>query len=284
MQEFTLGSLQLLGTGITDYILQTPIEGLDAPDYRLNYYDKPGEDGGVVSSAFYGSRMVSLNGIVRGGSPQGFENARHALVAACAINKDSTGFPELTRLTFKTLAGNSYFIDAIVRRPIIAFDQVGYSKFLITAQASDPAIYGATVQSSGTIVRASGSGFIWPFIWPFTWGTSTGGSATLNNQGNMPTYPIITIRGSATNPFIYNTTLGRYMQLNYILGTNDVLVIDMKEKTITLNGVTSLLIYKTSGAEWWWLEPGNDVISYSTGSSSDTGTVEITWYNAYLGA
>lgn len=284
MNDFTIGPLQILGRSDNDFTISVPLEGLEFPSMRVSSYDKPGEDGGVVSNVFYGMRSISIPGMVRGTTCDQYEVNRKLLSSACSTNKDMFGFPTLTRFEFTTLDGKSYYFYGQVTSLTFAREgTILASKFMVSVISPDSIIYSTISSSSGLIVRQSGTGFQWPFDWPILWGNSSGGTATLDNQGSVNIYPIITIRGSATNPYILNTTIDKFIQFNYVFSADDVLVIDMKEKTIILNGSTNLLSTKTSDSDWFWLQPGDNVFQYSTGSASDSGTVEITWNNGYSG-
>src|SRR4051812_8227555 len=102
MFEFMLGDLQLHGPDLANFDLKRPIQGLEAPEYRISSYDKPGEDGGVVSNALYGMRQITLIGRVAGSNPEQYEENRRALLDACAIRRDSNGYPVLTRCEVTT--------------------------------------------------------------------------------------------------------------------------------------------------------------------------------------
>lgn len=285
MLSFSIGSLALITGGVpsANYILQTPITGLDAPDYRTGYFSKPGEDGGKVSSAFYDKRPVTLTGVILSQTAANFESARQALSTACAIQKDSNGVALPTRITYTTLAGNSYFFDANIDRPIFDYTQPNYTRFMISMTVANPFIYGATQVASGAIVRPSGGGFILPVILPIVSSGQTGGTATLTNGGNAKSMPLITLTGSLTSPYILNQANNKIMQLNYTIPAGSSVVIDMAIKTIMLNGTTPLLSAKDSTAEWWGIEPGSNTITFNSGSSGDTGNMMITFYPAWLG-
>lgn len=115
LSELTIDWLQLLGSGVTNYTLQK-LEGFDAPDVRLNAYDKPGEDGGRVSAAYYGSRTISLSGIVKADDSATYEQARRNLAWVCRVRRDSsTGYPEPVTITFTSLAGTEYTVEAYIK-------------------------------------------------------------------------------------------------------------------------------------------------------------------------
>ncbi len=285
MRSFTIGTLALITNNVAaaNYILQTPITGLDSPEVRMNYYSRPGQDGGSVSSMFYDKRTITLTGIIYASDPVAFENARKALSTACAITKDSNGYPTPTRVTLTTLANTNLFFDAYITRPIFDYQDPNFSKFMITMTVPNSFLMGATQIVSSAITRATGGGFILPVILPITSSAGTGGSTIVTNSGTAPAYPTLTLTGPLTNPYIANSTAGKYMQLNYTIPSGQTVVIDMYNKTITLNGSSSLLSTKATGSDWWSIVPGANTITLTTGASGDTGNVVVAFYNAYLG-
>src|SRR5665647_1825560 len=105
-----IDGLELIATA--SYGVQS-VQGLEHPDKRVTNYDNPGEDGGTVSASFYGSRVVTLSGIVYGnGQPSVHEAGRKALALKCAINRDAFGYPVLKTVQLTTLAGAQFFFYA----------------------------------------------------------------------------------------------------------------------------------------------------------------------------
>lgn len=283
LNTITAGSLQIHNSVSPNNFWVDSVEGLDAPDYRINNYDRPGEDGGVISSEFYTTRLITLTGIIKGATPAIHEANRALFASTFAISRDAYNFPVPVRITFVTLAGASYFVDAYAEKPQMKNSEILFSRFMLHLRCPKSFLFSSTAISSGAITVPTGGGFILPVILPIISSSSTGGSALITNTGNVTAYPIITLTGSLTTPYIYNATTGVYMQLNYTLAPTDVVVIDMLNKTIVLNGSTDLLYTKQTGANWWGLLVGNNNISFSTGSSSDTGNAAISFNPPYLG-
>jgi len=280
--SFVLDTIELIDSA--SFVLEA-VEGLDMPDYRVGAYENPGEDGGTVASAFYGSRTLTLSGTVAGTDSETYQANRQALAYACRVRKDGSGFPTPMTITFTTLDGDSYFLFGYVKSPRIETKYLTFGKFLITIIVPDPMIYLNSQLTSGQVTRPTGGGATWPITWPAIWGTGTGGSATIFNSGNADTWPILTLRGTHTNPYLYSAERGKNLKLNYTTtNVTDVIVIDMANKTIMLNGVTNLLSAKDVDSDWFSLRANsNNTILFSSSSSSDTGTLEVTAYPAFVG-
>lgn len=283
ISTLSLDSLDLVGPEVTDYIVHSGLEGLDMPDMRINNFDRPGEDGQFVSSALYSGRMLSISGSVKNTTCDQFEAARQSLIQACAISRDNNRYPILKRIEFTTKAGNSYFCEGQVTRVKLPVETI--TDFLINIVAPDPMIFGSSVVTSGQISRPSGGGVVYPVVYPAVYTSSTGGSAAVVNNGSASSWPTITLRGPLTNPVIYHQESGTLFALNYVLASGSTIVIDMKNKTVILDGSVSLLssVDRTSGSDWFELLPGSNVLIFSTGSTGDAGTLEVRFFNAYIG-
>lgn len=290
MQDFYLDTLdqnlQLHNnTSATEFWLQTPVEGLEMPNLRVSSYDKPGEDGTVVSNSLYSAHTVNLVGMLRADTAEQYEINRRRLMQALGTTRDSNGFVKPKRCTFTMLSGDQFFFDAFMAaKPVFNQDQINWTSFQIQLLIPKAMIFLSAPIDSGAVALPSGGGFILPVVLPFTSSGSTGGNATLYNGGNVTTPPSITLTGQLTNPFIYNATVGTSMHLNYTINGGDYVVIDMVEKTILLNGTSSILGTKTDDSDWFGMEPGNNILTFSSGSSSDTGTMQVTFNPGYLGS
>lgn len=283
MLNVILDTLALRGTLAPYFVLQS-MDGLEAPAFRVSQYDNPGESGVTVGSEFYSGRSITLIGEIAAPDVTTYASLRAALATACRIRKDSNSFPQAVTLQFTTMDGVSYYVNGYVTSFKNPFGLPTYSAFMIVFLVTDPMIYLAASSTSGLVSRPVGGGVIFPVTFPAIFSGGTGGTTSLSNAGNADTYPIIYLRGPLTNPSISNLTSGVVFQLNYTTtNVTDVITIDMKKKTVMLNGTTSLLAYKASGSDWFSLASGNNNIAFSTGASGDTGTMEVTFNSAYLG-
>jgi hypothetical protein len=281
--SFTLDTLDLAGPNVRNYLLNQPLEGLDMPDLRVNNSDRPGEDGQILSSALYGGRMITISGSIPKNTCDNFELARKALIQACSISRDSNRYPTLKRISFTTDAGHSYFCLGQVTRMKLPIE--GITDFQINIVVPDPMIFGATALTTGQISRSSGGGVIYPVTYPAIYSSTVGGSLTAVNNGTAYTWPTITLRGPLTNPSLYHQQSGTIFTINYAISAGSAITIDMKNKTVLLDGQVSVNLYvdRSAGSDWFSLSPGTNIITFSTGSTGDAGTAEVTYYDAYIG-
>jgi hypothetical protein len=213
-----------------------------------------------------------------------YEQLRRNLGAACAVQRDSDGQPVPVVVNFTTRGGSEYFFNAYARKPVFDYEHATTGDFLLSFVVPDGLIYGADLVSSGAITRPSGGGFHLPTVVPISSSATTGGSVILTNPGTADAFPIITLTGPLTDPYISLSATGEFMQLNYDILGGDVITIDMANHTILLNGSLSLVSAKVSGSSWWSIPAGTTSISLSTSNTSDTGNAQVSFYPVFTAA
>lgn len=281
MINLTIGDLVVISNGVPTpgFLLKTPIEGLDGPERRFSAYARSGFDGQRASSHNYDGRIIPLVGSVYSDTSFAeFEERRKRLIAATAIKRDSNNRPLPVRVSFTTMAGQSYYVDCFFDKPDMPMEQPVESSFLIVGTSVDPFIYATTGVTSAAISPPSGGGFLVPFVLPFVSAAAIGGSVVLNNAGSEEAWPVITLTGPLTTPVITNVTTGTYLQLAYTIGTGDQVIVDMHpdNRSITLNG-GSLISTKTNDSNWWSLPPGNSSITLTTTNTGDVGSMIVSF-------
>ena len=108
-------------------------------------------------------------------------------------------------------------------------------------------------------------------------------ATVINNMGDVATYPIITLVGITHNPIIRNLTTNSKVQLSRTTtSASDSIVIDMKQRIITLNGV-SIAADRSLDSTWWDLAPGDNLIVLESDNSGDISLGSIKYKVGYRG-
>lgn len=284
MRNLYIGDLQIHDSSgpVNGYWLQE-YEGFDSPEYRTSSYDKPGEDGMVVTAQYYSGRNISLAGVIKGDTLLEYEDNKRALLAACGITRSSTGIPVPVTLTFETLSNREYFVTGHFKRPVFRNEMIGHCKFLLQFITNSPFVFSSSTISSGLIGAPIGGGFTLPTLVPIVSSPSSGGTVNITNPGHAESPLIIRLDGQLTDPRIISTATGKSMELDYTIASGDFVTIDMANKTILLNDTSTLLSTKTDTSDWFSLMPGDNLFTLRTSTLSDTGTFSITSNAAYLG-
>jgi len=265
-------------TSDNNAFLDEPVDGLGLPALRTSSGNFSGRDGGYVSAQFYGMRLITLTGRIFSADATIVEAKRKALAAAVATS------PITVDIT--TNAGSLYTLTAYLDSLDMPIQRaISRAPFKLSLLAPDPVIYDNSVSGShsANIPLSLGGGLTWPLSWtPLTWAAG-GMPVTVNNTGDVPLYPVITLTDKVTNPTLLNVTTGQFFFLSgLVTAPGDTLVIDMKNRTVLLNG-GSVLPYVTTTSAWWQLLPGNNDIKLTSSDSSDPVTATIEWRSGVRG-
>lgn len=267
--------------GKSKFQITPPLSGLTSPDIRTGDGLYAGVDGGYVSSQLYGFRNIVISGFYIGKTCQEADELRQQLMSELHIRY-------LYPIFITSFSGKHYFVEGYItdRRSDITNPTSG--EFQITIHCPDPIIYdgGDGIASDSawfeqTFYKEQPGGFNIEYQVPVQW---VGGQMATNieNLGTVAAYPIITLSGKFTNPKITNLTTNEFIKLERDTTVSDTIVIDMKERIITLNGV-SIASSRTIDSSWWTLLQGNNKIVLETDSSSDNNFGTIKYKVGYLG-
>lgn len=276
---FRIGDLQFGGD--SPYQIQKSISGLDSADLRLAGGNFSGRDGGYVSSQFYARRTITFNGFYIASTCEEADELRANLAKSLKIRK-------LLPLYIQTFSNKHYLAEVFLedyRSNIVA---PNHGEFQITFIAPDPFLYDAgdgadpfTGYLQALFYKPESGGYEIPYELPVEW--AVGNTSTpINNEGSVAVYPQIVLENTYTNPIIHNATTGKFLALNVETEDGDKIIIDMKNREITLNGV-SIAADRTIDSSWWALEPGNNYVILETDSTDDKNWGLIRWRQGYEG-
>lgn len=277
---FRIGDDITLG-GKSKFQLSSPLSGLTAPDIRTGDGLYSGVDGGYVSSQLYGFRTIILQGFYIGQTCEEADNLRHELMTKLHIRY-------LYPVYITTFSGKHYFVEGYITDVKADITNIRSGEFQVTILCPDPIIYdggdGLTSDSAWfeqTFYKEKAGGFDIEYQVPVHW--VAGQMATgIDNLGSVEAYPIITLRGQFTNPKITNLTTNEFIQLERTTTDGDEIVIDMRERIITLNGV-SIASNRDINSSWWKLVQGTNKILLETEDDTDVDFGTIKYKVGYEG-
>lgn len=252
-------------------------KGLEMPPTRVVNYNLAGEHFGLFVSAFYGKRRFSLRGWVVGSSISDFISKRDAFQQALDILGGENSL-------FITLAnGRQLQINGVLLNldftPIVG-GATG-AQFNTEFEAAFPFLVSQAQNSQNINLSTGGGGKVPPDTMPMPLAGDSGGVATIINNGNGIFYPTIRFTGPVTNPQIKNETTGKYIRLTLTLVAGQYVDIDFKRKTVTDNFGTNK--YSTKTGDWWFLQPGNNVLRFTADTYDPSSLVTINYRDSYLG-
>lgn len=273
-------SAQVINGIFIDEGINAGVDGLALSPVRLSTVDRGGEDGAYIGNHLYGGRLISIEGGIYAEETADFYAARRYLQNALSIERNVLGIPIAKTLKFTTRENVSYQVEVFVRSMNMLTRRFDFVPFKIDLYAPFPFLQ-SQEQKTLSLNATTNGGVLYPYVYPVVYGSNTSmGNAV--NAGNARVFPVITLTGPLNDPVVINATTGAYMSIDHTFTASDVMVIDMQNKTITLNG-TPAISKRSFASDWWYLQPGTNAIQITTSTSSDTGTASIVFRDTYLG-
>lgn len=264
-----------INDGTSGVYLDVEITGLELPEIRTSSGSFAGRDGGWIGAQFYSPRQITLQGSVFASDVVSLGATRRAFQSAL---KGKT----VTMQIF-TDDGAAYVIYANLLSFKMPVKRNKFSApFQILLFAGDPTIYDNATGTALTanLPKLTSGGYTYPVVYPVVYAAGSSPTAVANS-GEVTVYPTITLTGSMTNPTVSNLTTGLSLGLTMTTAPGDVVVIDMRAKTVLLNGgnVYGLL---TAGSSFWGLQSGSNSITLNTTSAGDSVSGLLSWRAGFL--
>ena len=259
--------------------LDEPIEGLAGlPAIRTSQGTNLGANGGWTTKQLYEPRFISFSGRIFGRTVAEVEDRRRefsTILAKIVRNKGT--------LRIITPAGNVYSTEIVLIGVDMPINKVlNLVEWKINLKADDPLLYdNSDGELLATIRKTRQGGFIIPFELPL-YISPDEQPATVNNSGNETILPNIIISTKATNPKIINRTTNQSMEITAVVKDGDKLEIDMKNKTILLDGM-NIYDLQTAGSNFWGLIAGDNRIELQTDIQDERTEAELRFRSGFIG-
>lgn len=286
MKNIYIGSTKIHDNTLNSGLYLAPkIQGLEIPDIRLPYYERPTADGAVVPGQLYSGRLISFQGVVIGETASEYRTLRRTLESAISIRRDDSGNYLPRTLKFKTMDDLELQIDVYTRK--LQFDDINlrHGSYKLDLYAPDFALLSQAVKNE-VIAAFTGGGMAIPMAIPMDMSVGGSTAATLTNDGNISAYPTITITGPVTNPTLINEQTGETLDLTYTLTTADEsIVIDTLRRTViyyATSGGSPVNVRGAMAGDFITLQPGDNTVKLVLASTSD-GKATFSWRDSYLG-
>lgn len=258
MSSVYLDSLQVHGTGVTNYFLKN-FKGLGTPSPRVNRKDRARRHGAYDLTTYYGPRIFSGELWVQGDTNSDWAS----FWVAWDVLMEELGYGTPTKTLTFTRTGQAYSEFCSVKveeevEPTFPNPNVPLCWVPLELVAADPRIYATDIS---TVNFAS--------------------SGNAANGGNFNTPPLIVFNGGGTDPGIINNSLSTENELNidYAMGGGDTIEVDMMARTVKLNGALRPDILVPSTSHFFSLRKGSNSLSKQGGASS----IDVFWYDSRIG-
>lgn len=238
----------------------TKIAGLDNAPVDSTDRQREGMDGGFVDAEFESIRSVVLEGTVYG-SEQNVESYLDQLKANFAPSAVSKPLYVMMpgvglRVLFCKSMGLKYDIDT--------YRRVGTVNIQVTLKAEDPAFYGPEVIATAYLGTSNvyGRGYNKSFDYGYGGSGQRGPSVSLANTGNRPASATLFIYGPVTTPSVHHDQSGTKMIFDTVLEVGDVLEVNLRNRSVVLNGTANRRNVLLGRAPWFDLPPGINVFRF----------------------
>ena len=251
---------------VPPFVDLTKISGFDTPEIRSTERDHEGTDGGFLDADFEKMRTLVFEGqmISNGINTWTFlDQLKYEWAPGRGVQPLYFQLPGLDeRLIFVKALGVRFDIDSLIR--------LGSCDVQFTCQAENPAFYTSTLL---TLALPQGATLVGGISFNLGFNMDFGAPvspayANAYNGGNRDATALITIQGPVDNPRIYNDTTGNVLDFGLSLSATDSLVVDLYNRTVTLNGTASRR-NTLKNPDWFLLKPGNNIIRYRADSSGN---------------
>lgn len=255
------------------------IGGLGIGSLRSSDTPRPQAHGSYISQTFLGGRSIDFDLVIAAASEADLIGALKAFGQAWAPSSGATVEP----LVFQ-LDGAKYVVFGRPDRyEVTRQDLFRHGRAWLSARfvATDPLVYSLTEHSQNVSSGGIAGGLAFPHGVPHGFGTVISTTVTVGNGGNFASCPIITIAGQVTNPRVENVTTSEALTVDLTLGPTDTLTIDMRERTVTLNGAASRTGFvRRPASKWWQLLAGSNQLSFAVAAGS--GVMSVAWRDAWI--
>lgn len=256
------------------------LEGFGVPVARLLKDDFPIQHGGRMISQYYQSRRIVMGGTIVKDTIANFMSYKKELADAFTFENAEKA------LTINLLGGTTLSIDVIAVSELrIVQDRgmVTMALWEIELEASDPLLYGGTLNVETGGITTIGGGFAIPFTIPFAISGGITDQITCVNAGNARVFPSrVVLYGPGTDFILENRTLSQQLVYTGTIADGDYVEIDMKNRTALYNGLTN--VYGNVSGHFWELVAGTNTVALTVGSGDGAATAaRIEWYDAYWG-
>lgn len=258
-------------SSIDPFIDIQDIEGLSNAEYRLTERTAEGQDGGFVDAEFEDTRTIIISGTVYS-TVDGIENILETLKEN--YSPSNNVYPlyiqppnSSERVVFCKSLGVKYNWSTMRR--------TGTTDIQIQLKAEDPTIYDSLLAEAVCGVTPSAGGRSYPKSYNYGYGTVIEGGyeddyldsyaysdavvnsiAVVTSSGNKPAKALLTIFGPVQNPVIVHDTSGKRLTFSISLTEEQYLEIDLRKRTVLLNGTANRRHTLLNHTGWFLLPPG----------------------------
>lgn len=147
--------------------------------------------------------------------------------------------------------------------------------------APDPFMYSAILSGQLYSAKAQPGGLRFPMSYPVNFGAGTEyRNVTLTNFGNVPAWPVYTVRGEYQSGFTLRSPLGREITYRGIVSHSAPVTIDTAKGSALVDGVDRS--YELGKREWFAIPPYSAITPRFIPNNESDGWVDVTYRSTWI--
>lgn len=240
----------------TGMFVSVPIEGLDAGQVEVVSSNTASRFNNViVHHNMYRGRVITFTGEIFGDTISAYQTNRQSFIAASKVKSD--GSPIL--LKFTTMTDLALQTEVWAQKPVLPDRDLTWTRYQLSLLAEDFRLYAQT-----------------PTVETYT-ANETDDST---NAGTEDTHAVFTITGPGNSIQVVNNDTSESFAIGD-LSAGEVVVVDTKNETVTLDDVDSYSIFS---GDFFRIRPGDNSLTFTVASGSDGNTeLSVSFRSAYGG-
>lgn len=256
------------------------------PTWTFTEQQSPAFDGAIIKDASINARDITIPVYVRDVSRSAVLNRVRSIIKAMSPAKgdgrliiNSDGSVRVLNCRFK----NGFANDGQG-----SFQLTNWMKSMIVFRAGDPYFYDQTPTTFDVAYEERDTSFFpippMQLYNPNVFSGSGEATPTVNNAGDVQTWPIIKIYGAGENPVITNLTTGKKIEITKTMLDGEIIIIDTDpvKKTVTDGAGGNLWPNLSADSTLFPLVPGSNKISIMFSNPTTNSKIQFIYKLAYL--
>jgi len=255
-----------------DYVLNPDFVGLNIPPAQVRIEPSAG-DGGVFRHTKRGVRQIDLPITVLGNNRADVQNKLRRL---SRLLQDTTG---PTRLNANYTNGETLFLECHYVGG--AEGQWGsnagliWNRWVLSFQCPQPFWESGTQETFEINTEGTGNGLLPQLTKLKLRSASVFGVIDVNNQGDVPAFPIWTFTGPLNNIQVVSGT--RSFSFSTDIADGEIITVDTESGTVTDQNGVNRYAYLGTAPKLFTVQPGESGITINAEPQSDAAEVELTY-------
>lgn len=266
----------------TSHVFPVRRSGGFAPRIEHNFFSTGNIDGIALGTPRYREISFTMDILVKGDSISDFVQRRDDLIKLfrLPVNR-STKYRELEIIDD---AGRTKKLNVVTQAMESEETPNMKDHGIVTVGFVGDLDYWRGIDKTVSVYIAEGGGMAVPTPIPMSMANNSDATSyELVNEGNTESYPTVRVHGDMNGFSLLNESTGETLTCNNNLLAGEYIDFDFKAQTATKGSAKTNVLNNVTAANWWALQPGSNIVSISTTSTSSVARADFTYQDAHLG-